>query len=60
MHWGGNVRQAEYFQDPGPPGGESKQAQDKELQRNLWELCEKLVKEKMGEGALRSWTEVKA
>lgn len=53
------IRQAGYFQDPGPPGGESKQGQDKELQRNLWQLCEGLVKEKLGEGALKSWTEVK-
>lgn len=45
-----------YFSDPGTLGGETEQGQDMGLAKNLWELSEKLVKEKAGDDALVSWS----
>lgn len=44
-----------YFTDPGKEGSLSSQAQDAELGKNLWELSEKIVKEKLGADALVDW-----
>lgn len=52
--WGGS-----YFTQPGVTGCESRQACDPELGRNLWELSESVVKEKLGEDALLPWDEGK-
>jgi hypothetical protein len=46
-----------YFVDPGKEGKESSQASDPELGAQLWELGEKLVKEKLGDDALVDWNE---
>ncbi|CZT10593.1 hypothetical protein WAI453_003049 [Rhynchosporium graminicola] len=45
-----------YFSDPGTPGKESKQASDPQLGAALWELSERLVKEKVGKDALVDWS----
>lgn len=44
-----------YFTDPGQPGKESSQASDPELGRALWDLSERIVKEKLGDDALMDW-----
>jgi len=44
-----------YFTGPGELGKESSQASDEQLGTNLWELSEKLVKEKLGADALLPW-----
>ncbi|OAA53151.1 short chain dehydrogenase/reductase family protein [Cordyceps fumosorosea ARSEF 2679] len=44
-----------YFSDPGKRGRESSQASDERLGAQLWELGEKLVKEKLGDDALEDW-----
>jgi hypothetical protein len=44
-----------YFNDPGKPGKESSQASDPALGTALWELSERLVKEKLGDDALLDW-----
>ncbi|OAA40072.1 short chain dehydrogenase/reductase family protein [Cordyceps fumosorosea ARSEF 2679] len=44
-----------YFTDPGQRGSESAQASDERLGAALWELSEKLIKEKLGDDALESW-----
>jgi len=44
-----------YFVDPGKPGKESTQASDPALGAALWELSERLVKEKVGPDALVAW-----
>lgn len=46
-----------YITDPGKVGGETNQADDKQLAENVWTLCEKLIKEKLGADALYSWGE---
>ncbi|KAL2066773.1 hypothetical protein VTL71DRAFT_2845 [Oculimacula yallundae] len=45
-----------YLSDPGTPGKESAQASDPQLGAALWELSERLVKEKVGEDALMDWS----
>jgi len=45
----------EYFSDPGQKGDESSQASDGKLGAELWQLSEKLVREKLGDDALISW-----
>ncbi|KZT26831.1 NAD(P)-binding protein [Neolentinus lepideus HHB14362 ss-1] len=50
-----NGWQGKYFTDPGQLGGESSQACDAELGKNVWELNEKLVKEKLGPDGLIPW-----
>ncbi|KAI0355130.1 NAD(P)-binding protein [Trametes cingulata] len=44
-----------YFTEAGKLSEESKQAQDPELGKNLWELSEKLITEKLGPDGLLSW-----
>ncbi len=44
-----------YFTDPGQVSEGSTQAQDPELGKNLWELSEQLVKQKLGKDALLPW-----
>lgn len=44
-----------YLSDPGKPGKESSQASDPALGAALWELSERLVKEKVGPDALVPW-----
>ncbi|ERF74686.1 hypothetical protein EPUS_00816 [Endocarpon pusillum Z07020] len=45
-----------YFTDPGQPGKESSQASDPALGAALWELSQRLIKEKAGEDALVDWS----
>lgn len=44
-----------YFSDPGQPGKETEQASDPDLGTALWNLSEKIIKEKLGDGALVNW-----
>ena len=44
-----------YFDDPGRPGDESSQASDPELGQNLWNLSERIIKDKLGSDALEDW-----
>lgn len=44
-----------YFTDPGTEGSLSSQAGKPELGKNLWELSEKIIKEKLGSDALVDW-----
>jgi len=44
-----------YFIDPGKPGKESSQASDPALGEALWELSERIIKEKVGSDALVDW-----
>lgn len=48
--------EGKYFTDPGQLGNESKQACDPELGRNLWNLSEQIVREKVGVDALLPWS----
>jgi len=48
--------QAAYIQDPGKVGGETKQAQDGMLAEACWQLSERIIRDKVGEDALGSWT----
>lgn len=50
-----NGWQGKYFTDPGQLGGESNMACDRELGKNLWELSERLVKERLGPEGLLPW-----
>ncbi|KAG8909258.1 hypothetical protein FRC00_010435 [Tulasnella sp. 408] len=52
----GNINGA-YITDPGKVGGETSQADDKQLAENVWSLCENLIKEKLGSDALYAWGE---
>lgn len=47
--------QGAYITDPGKTGGETKQAGDMELAENVWTLCERLIRERLGEDALHDW-----
>jgi hypothetical protein len=49
-----------YFSDPGQPGKESKQASDPTLGAALWELSERIIKEKIGEDAIVDWSSTKS
>jgi hypothetical protein len=49
-----------YLSDPGQPGKESKQASDPALGAALWELSERLIKEKVGEDAIVDWSSSKS
>ncbi|KIP05083.1 hypothetical protein PHLGIDRAFT_129084 [Phlebiopsis gigantea 11061_1 CR5-6] len=44
-----------YFTDPGELGEENDLACDPELGRNLWNLSERIIREKVGPDALLSW-----
>ncbi|KAF2868280.1 hypothetical protein BDV95DRAFT_501096 [Massariosphaeria phaeospora] len=44
-----------YFADPGAPGKETAQASDPALGAALWDLSERLVKDKLGQDALLDW-----
>ncbi|KAG8893482.1 hypothetical protein FRC00_010475 [Tulasnella sp. 408] len=46
-----------YITDPGKVGGETSQADDRQLAENVWSLCENLIREKLGSDALYSWGE---
>ena len=46
-----------YFSDPDQPGKESAQASDPVLGKALWDISERLIKEKVGEDALVDWSE---
>ncbi|KAK4689528.1 hypothetical protein P7C73_g561, partial [Tremellales sp. Uapishka_1] len=45
-----------YLADPAKLGGETAQAQDKNLATSLWELSERMVHRIVGEDALNEWT----
>lgn len=45
-----------YLSDPGTPGKETFQGSDKWLAAGCWELSERLVKMKLGEDAMTSWS----
>lgn len=51
-----NNYQAAYVQDVKKVGGETTQAQDKYLAQALWELSERIIKDKVGPDALTSWS----
>lgn len=44
-----------YFNDPGKFGKESSQASDPKLGAALWDLSERIIKDKVGEDALVDW-----
>lgn len=44
-----------YFSDPGQPGKETAQASDPALGTALWDLSERIIKEKLGADALTHW-----
>lgn len=48
-----------YFNDPDTPGKESAQASDEKLGTALFELSDRIIKEKLGEDALVDWKETK-
>jgi len=48
-----------YLIDPGKPGKESNQANDPALGAALWNLSEKIIKDKLGEDALVDWNSSK-
>ncbi|KAF1959474.1 NAD(P)-binding protein [Byssothecium circinans] len=45
-----------YFNDPGQPGKETSQASDEKLGASLWDLSERIVKDKLGSDALLDWS----
>ncbi|KAI9932568.1 hypothetical protein AWENTII_005131 [Aspergillus wentii] len=45
-----------YFTDPGKQGKESAQASDSTLGAALWDLSERLIKEKFGDDAIADWS----
>lgn len=49
-----------YFTDPGQPGKESSQASDPALGAALWDLSERIIKNKVGEDALADWSSSKS
>ncbi|EMD37864.1 hypothetical protein CERSUDRAFT_136766 [Gelatoporia subvermispora B] len=49
-----------YLTDPAQRGEESNMAQDPQRGKNLWQLSEELVREKLGKDGLLPWDEVKA
>ncbi|KAK4050684.1 hypothetical protein OIV83_003410 [Microbotryomycetes sp. JL201] len=44
-----------YFDDAEHLGSETDQAQDEQLQKNLWTLSTTLIQEKLGKDSLKSW-----
>ncbi|KAG8985119.1 hypothetical protein FRB93_006071 [Tulasnella sp. JGI-2019a] len=50
--------QGVYIPDPGKVGGKTKQAQDSTLEKNVWDLCQKLITDKLGNDGLLAWDEV--
>lgn len=44
-----------YFSDTDQPGKESAQASDPVLGNAVWDLCERLIKDKVGDDALEAW-----
>ncbi|CAN9158427.1 hypothetical protein GT037_008658 [Alternaria burnsii] len=44
-----------YFSDPGQPGKETSQASDENLGAALWDLSERIIKDKLGQDALVDW-----
>lgn len=51
----GNDLNGYYFSDPDTPGKETSQASDPALGKALWELSERLVREKVGKDGLEDW-----
>ncbi|KAG8890414.1 hypothetical protein FRB98_008449 [Tulasnella sp. 332] len=49
--------QGVYIPDPGKIGGETKQTQDPTLEKNVWDLCHRLMTGKMGKDGLLPWNE---
>jgi len=45
-----------YFSDPSTPGKESSQASDPTLGAALWDLSERIIKDKLGSDALVDWS----
>jgi len=45
-----------YFNDPGQPGKETSQASDENLGAALWDLSERIIKDKLGQDALVDWS----
>jgi NAD(P)-dependent dehydrogenase (short-subunit alcohol dehydrogenase family) len=45
-----------YFSDPGQPGKETSQASDPKLGVALWDLSQRIIKDKLGEDALADWS----
>ncbi|KAK4215163.1 hypothetical protein QBC37DRAFT_372291 [Rhypophila decipiens] len=45
-----------YYTDPSTEGSLSSQAQDAQLVKNLWDLSEQIVKDKLGNDALVDWS----
>ncbi|KAM7189905.1 hypothetical protein V8F33_009814 [Rhypophila sp. PSN 637] len=45
-----------YYTDPATEGSLSSQAQDAQLGKNLWDLSEQIVKDKLGNDALVDWS----
>lgn len=44
-----------YFTDPSQEGKETEQASDEKLAKNLWNLSEKIITDKLGKNALGPW-----
>ena len=44
-----------YFSDSCRPGKESKQASDPKLGSALWDLTQRIIKDKVGDNALTDW-----
>ncbi|KAK4221521.1 putative oxidoreductase bli-4 mitochondrial precursor [Podospora fimiseda] len=53
------IKNGWYYNDPGQPGKESAQASDEKLGQALFELSERIIRDKMGEDALVDWRETK-
>lgn len=49
--------QGQYFSDPGVLGKETTQACDEQLGKNLWDVSEQLIKDKLGADGLLPWDE---
>ena len=47
--------QGAYVPDPGKIGRETEQARDETLEDNVWNLCERLIKDKAGSDAPYPW-----
>lgn len=45
-----------YFSDTSQPGKESKQASDPKLGAALWDLTQRIIKDKLGDDALADWS----
>lgn len=54
-----DIKNGWYYNDPGQPGKESAQASDENLGIALFDLSERIIKERLGEDALVDWKETK-